>query len=191
MKKKKIILISAAVAVILCICLIVSNGFGPEIVEADKKSVKADISSDDSNWDNVETGIVTIQNDNYIFTLDCDTTHFYVQNRNGDNVYHSVAQASEGYEPTVEQQSEVVITYYDSKSTQAKMNSFENSVEHQSYDIKTDGSAIRVYYSIQKSEKKIFVPTVLSRETFEEVILSELGSGPRRRLKSFYDIQRI
>lgn len=186
MKKKKIILISAAVAVILCICLLVSKGFGPEIVEADKKSVKEDVSSDDSNWDNVETGTVTIENDNYIFTLDCDTTHFYVQSRNGDNVYHSVAQASEGYEPTVEQRSEVVITYYDSKSTQAKMNSFENSVEHQSYDIKTDGTAIRVYYSIQKSEKKIFVPTVLSKETFEEVILSELGSGPRRRLKSFY-----
>lgn len=188
MKKKTIILMSAAAAVILCICLIVSNGSGPKIVAADKASVKADVSSDDSDWDTVETGAVTIENDNYIFTLDCETTHFQVQSRNGGKLYHSVAQESEGYEPTVEQRSEVVISYYDSKSTQAKMNSFENSVEHESYQVKTDGSSIRVYYSIQKMEKKLFVPTVLSKETFEEQILPELGSGPARRLKGFYTL---
>lgn len=188
MKKKKNILISAAVAAVLCICLIVSNSLSPKIVAVDASTVKTEVSSDDSDWSTVDTGMITIENNNYILIMDCETTHFSVQSRSSGDIYHSVAQAEVGYEPMAEQLAEVQITYYDSKSTQAKMNSYENSVEHESYSIKTDGSSIRVYYSIQKSEKKIFVPIVIGKEVFEEQLLPKLESGPARRLKSFYTL---
>lgn len=188
MKKKITIIICAAVALILCASLVVENVFSMKITAEDSKQVYLQSSTDDNNWENVESGNVLLENEKFSFQLNCETTHFTVTHKQSGKVYHSIPQTTNDFVPNEEQMSEVLITYYDSKSTETFMNSYENSVEGKSFDIKTDGSAIRVYYSIQKSKNKIFVPEVLSQQTFEKDILTKLEAGPARRMKRYYTL---
>lgn len=189
MKKKIIITTSVVAALLLVVVLITSNLSGLTIVAADSEDVYTQSSESDESWKKISEGAVSIENDHVVMELDAATTHFTVTDKNSGKVYHSVPQKIEGFEPKEEQQSEVIITYYGNNSSAAlTMNSYENSVEGQSFQVKTDGSAIRVYYSIQKSKVKIFVPEVFSQEVFEEDILTKLESGPKRRLKSFYTL---
>ncbi|MBQ2923396.1 MAG: hypothetical protein IJE60_10015 [Tyzzerella sp.] len=186
MKKKITIIVCAAVALLLCVVISTSILAGPEITALSASEKFRETSSDDSTWNVADTGSITIENDDYSLSLDSETTHFTITHKSSGKIYRSVPQDSVEFEP--EYLSEVIIHYYDSNSKIASMSSYENSVEGKSYEIKTDGDSIRVYYSIQKSKKQIFVPEVIGQETFEEEILTKLESGPKRRLKGFYNL---
>lgn len=188
MKKKITIIICAVIASVLCVSLIIDNVFGMKIIAENSEQIYSQSSTDDKDWKTVDSGNVLLENEKLSFQLECETTHFTVTNKQSGKVYHSIPQATNDFTPNGEQMSEVLITYYDSKSTETFMNSYENSVEGQSFEIKTDGSSIRVYYSIQKSREKIFVPEVLSQQTFEEEILTKLEAGPARRMKRYYTL---
>ena len=188
MKKKTVIIACTALALVLCVSFIISHLSMPKI---NAEKAEEDLSgefADDADWANVEEGSAVLENEIYRLSLDSETTHFVVTHKESGKTYHSVAQVQEGGELTEEQLSEVVITYYDSNSSKAVMNSYENSVAGQSYEIKTDGKAIRVYYSIQKSKQKIFVPEVVSQKVYEEEIAAHLASGEQRRLKRYYTL---
>lgn len=188
MKKKIVIIVCTVVALILCVSLIVSNMSNPKISAAKAPENLSEGFAGDENWEKVDKGNAVIENEMYQLQLDCETTHFTVTHKESGKVYHSVPQKADGFEPTEEQLSEVVITYYDSNSSKASMNSYENSVIGKSYEIKTDGKVIRVYYSIQKSKQKIFVPEVIGQSVYEEEIASNLASGEQRRLKRYYTL---
>lgn len=186
MKKKIIIIICAAAALLLGIVLLAGILSGPKITASDSSEKFRESSTDDSDWSAADTGSIVIENENFSLNLDSETTHFTVTHKSSGKTYSSVPRDNTEYEARY--LSEVILTYYDSNSKNASMTSYENSVEGQSYEIKTDGNAIRVYYSIRKSKKQIFVPEVVGQETFEEKILTKLESGPKRRLKGFYTL---
>lgn len=188
MMKKKIIMIGAAVVLVLGVSLIISSALKPKIVAADHSEDSSMKSAEHEELEKVDSGNVIIENSEYLLNLDCETTHFTVQHKESGKTYSSVASEAEGFVPTKEQQSELIITYYDSNSSKASMNSYENSVEGQSFEVRRNDNTIRVIYSIQKSKEIIFVPDVISQETFEETILANLESGPRRRVKQFYTL---
>ncbi len=183
--KKKIVLISLPVlAVILTAVIIIGNAFSARITASDIDGLKPDISVSDEKWIAVESGITELKNGDCVLRLDTATGHFTVTNGKGA-IYSSVAAASDA---EGKKQSELILNYYDSNSTLATMNSFKNSVENGNFQVKTDGKAIRVTYSVQKSKVRIFVPKVLTKKTFEEITTENLNSGERRRLKLFYTL---
>lgn len=188
MKKKKILIAGAAVLLLLCAVPLISYMRRLKIVAADRADIFKQTSAEGGDWKTVTDGDVVIGNEHISLTLDSKTAHFTVLEKVSGKAYRSVPLETEEFTPKVEQQSEVLLTYYDGNSTKMSMNSYENSVAGESFEVKTDGSAIRVYYSIQKSKQRIFVPPVISQKTFEEQILTELESGPKRRLKGFYTL---
>ena len=186
MKKKITIISCVVVAILLCIAFIIGDISSLRIIAKDISKIYTQTSEDDEKWKSISSGNVTIENERIALELSSETAHFTVTEKTSGKAYYSVAQAIEGFEPSAEQQSEVTITYYDSNSAKINMNSFENSIEGRSYEVKTNGSAIRVYYSIQKSKQVIFVPDIIGQKVFEEELLPRLQAGPKRRLKGFY-----
>ncbi len=188
MKKKKIVIICAVVALILCISLIAGHLVSPDI-----RAVKATkgLSSGVAAYETLEKAqgdTIFIENEDYVLKMNTSNTHFYVADKHSGKTYASVPEETKDFTPTEQQQSELIVTYYDKNSSKAQMNSYENSVLGQSFEIMTDGNVIRVNYSVQKSKEKIFVPEVISQETFEEAILANMRSGSSRRLKRYYTL---
>lgn len=188
MKKKIITAAVGLTALLLCVTLAVGALANPKILTMKAEEVFITSSSDDADWKTIGKEEVVLENENILFTMDGKTTHFTVTDKGSGAIYDSVVRNEEEIAADSKKQSEVIITYYNANSVEMSMNAYENCIEGESFEIKTDGSAIRVYYSIQKSKKRIFVPTVLSAETFEE-ILQHLESGPKRRLKGFYTLK--
>ena len=185
MKKKRILIAGAAAAILLCAALLISHLFRLEIVAMDRTDIFSQTSAEDESWKAVTDGDVVIENEHISLTMDSKTTHFTVTEKKSGKTYSSVPRTTDGFTPKEEQQSEVLLTYYDANGSKMTMNSHENSIAGAFFEVKTDGSAIRVYYSIRKSKQKIFVPTVFSQSTFEG-LLEKLENGPGRRLKGFY-----
>lgn len=185
MKRKILIIICAVAVLLLCTVHLIRILSRPKVTASDPSDKFRETSTDDSGWSKAENSDIVIENENFSLELDRETTHFMVTQKASGKTYSSVPRGDAGLE--AEHMSEVILTYYDSNSKLATMNSYDNCVEGQSYEIKTDGKAIRVYYSIRKSKKKTFVPEVIGQETFEE-ILTKLESGPKRRLKGFYTL---
>ena len=187
MKKKRILIAGAAAAILLCAALLISHLFRLEIVAMDRTDIFSQTSAEDESWKAVTDGDVVIENEHISLTMDSKTTHFTVTEKESGKTYSSVPRTTDGFTPKEEQQSEILLTYYDANGSKMTMNSHENSIAGAFFEVKTDGSAIRVYYSIRKSKQKIFVPTVFSQSTFE-ALLEKLENGPARRLKGFYTL---
>ena len=181
--KKKILKIAIpSVAVVLILVIMFCGNISPKIVASDLPETSTD--SENINWAEVKEGIAEIKHNNLTFSLDADTTHFKITDSNTNTVYSSVAKTPDAEE---ENQSEILIKYYDANSTLYKMNSYKNSVVNENFQVFSSKDAVKVVYSIQKSKIILFVPKVLTQETYEE-ITGKLGSGERRRLRFFYTL---
>ena len=173
--KKKILKITVPiVAVLLVVSILFLGSSAPKVSKVENNR----------NWSEVKEGIVELKNDRFTLSLDTASTHFKITDKSTKSVYNSVAATpdTEG-----ENQSEIIIEYYDANCTLYKMNSFKNSVSNDSAQVFKSDNAIKVVYSIRKSKIVLFVPKVLTKETFEE-LTGKLGSGERRRLRFFYTL---
>ena len=181
--KKKILKITVPiVAVLLVVSILFLGSSAPKITASEIPKVSK--VENNRNWSEVKEGIVELKNDRYTLSLDTASTHFKITDKSTKSVYKSVAATpdTEG-----ENQSEIIIEYYDANCTLYKMNSFKNSVSNESAQVFKSDNAIKVVYSIRKSKIILFVPKVLTKETFEE-LTGKLGSGERRRLRFFYTL---
>lgn len=183
MKKHYKILLAATLAVVCAVAVLVYMVSGVKIT-AVAAAQTTEASADDSQWTVVTDGSVCLENESLLLQLDCRTTHFTVTHKASGKSYASVpSQAADA------DSAELLIRYYDSNSAEATMNSYENSVLNPSYEVRTDGkTTVRVNYTIQKSKQRLFVPSVISRDTFENQVLGNLDAGPQRRLKVFYTL---
>lgn len=188
--KKKIIVAVCIAFVVLCAGLIIicGNKSLQMYVQEAASVFEQSSSEEDELWTSKDTGSAVLENDTLRLELDCETSHFVVIDKQSGKRYYSVAESEITAEQEDSRQAEVVVTYFDSKSTSMTMNSTENSVRGKHFSIKTNGDAIRVCYSIQKSEEVTFVPPVLSQDTFENAILAKVEKGATRRLKRFYTL---
>lgn len=195
MKKKKITYLSiAAVAVILVAAIACQFIFGTNItIHADADPDRY-TSSSDENWEVRKDGTVTIENSGFKLELDAVTTHFTVTDKVNGNVYGSVnANAYDGLTDAKlnEYSSELIITYYDAASLKANYKDYlysnAHSVDFELSEVKTDGNAIRVYYTLRKTKVKTFIPKAFSEETFN-AIAEQLTPAYRNKLKSFYTL---
>ena len=181
--KKKILKIAIpSVAIVLILVILLCGNMSPKIVASQLPKTSA--GSENINWTEVKEGITEIKNNNLTFSLDAATTHLKIIDSNTNAVYSSVAENPDTQE---ENQSEILIQYYDANSTLYKMNSYKNSVVNENFKVFSSNNAVKVVYSIQKSKIILFVPKVLTKEAYEE-ITGKLGSGERRRLRFFYTL---
>ena len=181
--KKKILKITVPiVAVLLVLAILLLSGSAPKITASEIPQVSKN--QNDENWTEVKDDMVELKNDRFTLSLDTATTHFKITDKSTKSVYNSVASTpdTEG-----ENQSEIIIEYYDANCTLYEMNSFKNSVSNESAKVFVSDNAIKVVYSIRKSKIILFVPKVLTKETFEE-LTGKLESGARRRLRFFYTL---
>ena len=139
------------------------------------------LSSSDEKWTQVND-TCTLNNENLTLKISAVDTHFVLTDKKSGLTYYSSAEASEDASTN----SEVVLTYYDKDSVKNILYSSKNSVDFGAFTVKTDGNAIRVYYTLRKSEMIYFVPSAFDRNTFEKTILSSLSYSQQRRLGMFY-----
>lgn len=181
--KKKIFKIAIPViAVVLVLVILFSCNLSPKIIASDVPEVLE--KNDTTGWTEVKEGIVELKNKNLTFSLNTANAHFEIKDSVTSAVYSSVAQKAD---TEGENQSEIIINYYDMNSTLYKMNSFKNCVKNENFQIFTSQNVVRVVYSIQKSKIILFVPKVLTEETYKK-ITEKLDSGERRRLRFFYTL---
>lgn len=147
----------------------------------------------DESWTVVDEGTVVLENDRLRLELDATTTHFTVTDLLDGTAYHSVPQESlSAISSEVQSRltSEVSVVYYDADSTRQAMFSSTNSVDLGQSQVKTDNTAIRVYYTIGQSVGNMLVPVAFDRTVFETRILEsdQLAPGQVRRLKRNYEL---
>lgn len=149
---------------------------------------EAEVSENDTDWQQVENGETVLKNGRLEFVMNADTTHFVLTDlENGLKYYSAVGRELEGAKMSLDgkAQSELYVCYYDSNSQKQEMYSHPNSVAFDSYKILTNGEAIRVYYTMQLQATPPFVPQVLSEEMYQ-AITEKLDSTSQFKFKLMY-----
>ena len=191
MKKKMIHYSGAAIIIVITFLLAFNVFFNTKLIAHSAFDTDSLASSEDDNWNVVTNGEVVLENDNTLLRFEVSTTHFTVINKNGGTTFNSIPNENITSVPSGDiskLSSEMSISYYDSDSMESTMFSSANSVSFNAYEVKTDGKAVRVYYTFKKTETKTFVPVAFTQESFEQKILENLSSGQQRRLKLYYKL---
>lgn len=185
-KKHFIYIIAAAVCIILA--LIVVFGTKNRMVESDLQKDAEYTTADDSAFSDV-SGEVRLENERFLFTMDAATTHFTISDKTTGVSYSSVNRLSDEENASGLYGSEIAVDYYDTNNQHRTLYSFENSVAYESFQVKSSGDTVRVYYDVKETKDDIFIPTVLTKENFEENILKNLGAGQKRRIIRYYKLR--
>lgn len=150
----------------------------------------AAVSETDDDWESVDSGVITLQNDIVRFELDAQTTHFTVTDLRSGKQYLSVpAEESATFSEEVSNrlESELTIRYYDENSAGFYMYSTADSVDNNGVTIKRSADRIRVYYSFGSQDAELLVPELLPAADFER-ITEALSSSARRRINIYYSL---
>ncbi len=192
MKNKKIYVILAAVValvVVVSILLGVVLGSGLSVVQLIDTSVFA--SSSDEDWDVITEGEITLTSGDMQLIFDVSTTHFTVKNNATGVSVNSISDVDTEQllaNEIPEVSSELIIEYNDTKWLSNKLYSSKNSVDFNTVQVKTDGNAIRVYYTLRKSSFKVFAPEFVRASVFEEQLEPNISKRLARTFKQWYDL---
>lgn len=147
-------------------------------------------SASDEDWEEVD-GTATLENNNMIFELDSDTTHFKIIKKTSGDTYYSVPQEETEYisdEVASRLLSEITLEYYGEQTDKMFMYS-DQAVQEQKPVIKTNGESVRVIY--QFGDGGSFVPVLFDEETFAEVLDSFENDALRRRFERYYTFTSV
>lgn len=150
---------------------------------------QAAVSADDTDWESAQ-GTVRLENNRAVLELDAQTGHFVITDKATGKAYHSVPE--ETGDVTSEDMgkrlaSEITVRYYDENSTAHYMYASSDAVENGGLSVKSNGSAVRVYYTMGTGRSDLFVPQVL-READFTAIEESLSSSAARRLRLYYTL---
>jgi len=150
------------------------------------KPLSPSVSDDDNAWSEQAEGTIVLENQGFLFELDAETTHFVLTDKRTGEKYFSVPEGlMASGDDASRMVSEVTIKYYGQQTNELYMYSGVDSVPSGNFKIKTNGSTIRVYYTMGSAG--VFAPEVFSREEFETQILDKIESaGMRRRMARYY-----
>lgn len=128
-----------------------------------------------------------LENTNFCFVLDAQTTHFTVKDKRNGKIYSSVVASDiSGYtEDTAKAAvSDVRITYYEEQTNAVSMYSATDSVDRGNYKVENNSETIRVTYNFGETEP--FVPEILDENTYNEIIKKLENDALRRRFARYY-----
>lgn len=194
MKKKKIIaIVVAAAAVVLVAAFLLTQSLMTNIKMHAAIDPAAYASASDENWTVVNTGTVDLENDTLRFSLDAATTHFTLEDKRNGSLYQSAAvqdAAALDGEDADRLTSELIVTYHNSSFVENYLFSSKHCVAFELAEVKTNGEAVRVYYTIRQSKVKTFAPIAFRQALFEESVIPALSKSYQRRLNLYYNLYR-
>ncbi len=146
-------------------------------------------SGSDDNWEMVSDATLVLDNGVCRFEMDTQTTHFSVTNLATGHRYTSVPETPvSAFTPEDEGRlsSELTITYYGEQTTALYMCSAYDSVSAGNVEIRTNGEAVRVYYTMGAMDQ--LTPAVLDTATFDSILASLASDSMRRRVQRYYTL---
>lgn len=131
-----------------------------------------------------------LENDNLIFELDSQTTHFKVTVKENGHVWYSNPQDAD-YDPlalTSEKnklRSTLLLTYSNVNGVDIALDNYAYSIEQQIYQIEEGKDYIKVYYSIGNVEKEFVIPVVIEEDRMN-AILDSVSNSDKIMIKDYY-----
>lgn len=190
MNKKKIYLVLAAVALVVVAALVIASVLNPALVVVQAIDNNAYASSSDDDWDVLTDGTIKLESENIEMVFDVATTHFTVLNKNTGVLMSSVSDINteELTDEVSAYNSELIVLYYDTLFTKNYLYSSKNSVDFGISEVKTNGDAIRVYYTLRKTQHKNFAPEVVTEEVYTELLEPNISKYLSRQFKIWYKL---
>ncbi len=160
----------------------------------DDNSDKVDIDIQDYSQE-AEGRVIEIDNDQIIFTMDADTTHFSVLNKANGQIWYSNPQNTDveniatGANKAV-LDSTLVVKYSDSKGQDFSYDNFQYSIEKKFFSIeelkdesgKVNG--VKVLYTISDIDKA-YIPEAITEARMDE-FCSKMSEGDAKKIKNYY-----
>lgn len=171
-----------------CICIPLSlTGCANDLRES-SEIIDPSASQSDSDWEEMRETVV-LENDRIRFALDAVSTHFTVCDKRTGQVYSSVPAKSIPFgaeEIAARARSELTLHYYEEQSDVNYMYSTADSVDAGNYSVRSDGTAVRVYYRFGSMDTVL--PLVLDEESFRTVCEAIQNGAIRRRMERYYTL---
>ncbi|MBR5451825.1 MAG: hypothetical protein IKV36_02395 [Clostridia bacterium] len=190
MNKKKIYLVLAAIALVVIAAVVVASVLNPALTIVQAIDHNDYASSSDDDWDVITKGNIKLESSNIQLDFDVATTHFTVLNKNTGVLMSSVSDINteELTEDASAYNSELVVLYYDTLFTKNYLYSSKNSVDFGIAEVKTNGDAIRVYYTLRKTQHKNFAPEVVTEKVYTEILEPNITKYLSRQFKIWYKL---
>ena len=190
MKKKKIYLALAAVALVVVVALVIASVLNPALTVVQAIDNNDYASSSDDDWDVLTDGTIKLESANTELVFDVATTHFTVLNKNTGVLMSSISDINteELTDNVSAYNSELIVLYYDTLFTKNYLYSSKNSVDFGIAQVKTNGEAIRVYYTLRKTQHQNFAPEVITEEIYTEILEPNISKYLGRQFKIWYKL---
>ena len=192
MKKKKIYLALAAVALVVIVAVVVASVLNPALTVVQAIDHTDYASSSDDDWDVLTEGTIKLESANIELDFDVASTHFTVLNKNTGVLMSSVSDIDTESlsDDAPAYNSELIVLYYDTLFTKNYLYSSKNSVDFGISEVKTNGEAIRVYYTLRKTQHKNFAPEVVTEKVFTELLEPNISKYLARQFKVWYKLYK-
>lgn len=171
-----------------CVWILLSLAGCAGNIRGDGETLAPSVSRSDSDWEEMRETVV-LENDRIRFTLDAVSTHFTVCDKRTGQVYSSVPAEGISFgaeEIAARARSELTLHYYEEQSDVNYMYSTADSVDVGNYSIRSDGTAVRVYYRFGSMDTVL--PLVLDEASFRAVCEAIQNSAIRRRMERYYTL---
>ncbi|MBQ6899422.1 MAG: hypothetical protein IJN72_01145 [Firmicutes bacterium] len=119
MKKKKIYLVLAAIALVVIAAVVVASVLNPALTVVQAIDYNDYASSSDDDWDVLTDGTIKLESDNIELDFDVASTHFTVLNKNTGVLMSSVSDVDTESlsDEASSYNSELIVLYYDTLFT--------------------------------------------------------------------------
>lgn len=173
------------ITAVLCVVILLLSGCTDK--NDSYTSMTVNPSEDDGTWETIDVGTAVLENDSICFELNTDTTHFTVKDKISGQFYSSVPGSETDImseEAASRLLSEITVCYSAEQTGNLYMYSDTDSVKSNNFTVKTNGAAIRVYYSMGTVDR--LLPIIFTKEMFEDVLSRFESSALMRRTERAY-----
>lgn len=132
------------------------------------------------------------ENEKYALLFNENTTHFKVVNKADGTEYSSLP--SQKVTGSTDWNSLLRISYLNEKGVVSYQTSYEDSVSKGQYKVEYIENGVKILYTMGTVNEKLFCPTSLTIERYNQILDSIEGSFERLKFKSMYyeaDIKKI
>ncbi len=142
-------------------------------------------------YDQAFTDTLVLENDQLLFELDPQTTHFRVTDKTSGHVWLSnpegAASDAVAIASNKEQMQSTLLLTYTTANGSTDMNNFKQSIQNQNYLIEQTDDEIRVRYAIGNIERVFQIPSAITKERFDN-FTSQMKKSNKKRISGNYTL---
>lgn len=122
---------------------------------------------------------IVAENDNLVLYLNRDTTEITIKRKDSGTIWYSNPPGADKKTAG----SQLSITYYTPSDVQMTMDNYRESIVYGQFEISEIDNGVRIVYTLGKEwDDSAFLPVMISKERFEELILNKLDRNSDRKL---------